>query len=126
MVGTSITIYRSEPSLLLPEFLLFALKSEDFQQQLFEAMKQTTRNQVPITRQRQFMLPVPTLDIQKSIAAVLNEQMEAVEKARQNAIAIISPIQKKSLLQTLSTLEPLDEEFPDVDEGLLPLDDIEL
>ncbi|MDZ8108214.1 MAG: SpoVT/AbrB-like protein [Nostoc sp. DedQUE12a] len=52
--------------------------------------------------------------------------MEAVEKARQNAIAIISPIQKKSLLQTLSTLEPLDEEFPDVDEGLLPLDDIEL
>jgi antitoxin VapB len=42
------------------------------------------------------------------------------------AIAIISPIKKKSLLETLSTLEPLDEEFPDVDEGLLPLDDIEL
>ena len=42
------------------------------------------------------------------------------------AIAIISPIQKKSLLQTLSSLEPLDEKFPDVDEGLLPLDDIEL
>ncbi|PMB47007.1 prevent-host-death family protein [Fischerella thermalis CCMEE 5201] len=42
------------------------------------------------------------------------------------AIAIISPIQKKSLLETFSTLEPLDEEFPDVDEGLLPLDDIEL
>ncbi len=35
--------------------------------------------------------------------------------------AIISPVQKKSLLQTLSTLEPLDEEFADVDEGLLPL-----
>ncbi|YAF94358.1 MAG: type II toxin-antitoxin system Phd/YefM family antitoxin [Nodularia sp. CChRGM 3473] len=42
------------------------------------------------------------------------------------AIAIISPIQKKSLLETFSTLEPLDEEFPDLDEGLLPLDDIEL
>ncbi|MDJ0516082.1 MAG: type II toxin-antitoxin system Phd/YefM family antitoxin [Okeania sp. SIO2F4] len=40
--------------------------------------------------------------------------------------AIISPVKKKSLLQTLSTLEPLDEDFPDVDEGLLPLDDIDL
>lgn len=40
--------------------------------------------------------------------------------------AIISPVKKKSLLQILSTLEPLDEEFPDVDEGLLPLDDINL
>ncbi len=30
--------------------------------------------------------------------------------------AIISPVKKKSLLQTLSTLEPLDEDFPDVDE----------
>ncbi|MGD1713715.1 hypothetical protein [Dapis sp. BLCC M172] len=40
--------------------------------------------------------------------------------------AIISPVKKKSLLQTLSTLEPLDEDFPDVDEELLPLDDIDL
>ena len=41
-------------------------------------------------------------------------------------LAIISPVQKKSLLETLSTLEPLDEDFPDVDAGLLPLDNIEL
>ncbi|MEL7035028.1 MAG: type II toxin-antitoxin system Phd/YefM family antitoxin [Cyanobacteria bacterium J06592_8] len=32
--------------------------------------------------------------------------------------AILTPIKKKSLLQTLSTLEPLDEDFPDVNEGL--------
>jgi len=38
---------------------------------------------------------------------------------------IIEPYKKKSLLETLSTLEPLDEDFADVDEGLLPLDDIE-
>ncbi|HEY9801552.1 MAG TPA: hypothetical protein V6D25_14445 [Leptolyngbyaceae cyanobacterium] len=30
--------------------------------------------------------------------------------------AIISPIHKKSLLETLSTLEPLDEDLADVDE----------
>ena len=37
------------------------------------------------------------------------------------AFATIFPIRKKSLLQTLSTLEPLDEDFADVDEGLLLL-----
>lgn len=31
-----------------------------------------------------------------------------------------------SLAAVLATLEPIDEEFPDVDEGLLPLDDVEL
>ena len=36
------------------------------------------------------------------------------------------PIKKKSLLEILSTLEPLNEDFADVDEGLLPLDDIEM
>ncbi|WP_373528508.1 hypothetical protein [Nostoc sp.] len=34
------------------------------------------------------------------------------------AIAIISPIKKKSILETLSTLEPLDEDFPDMENGL--------
>lgn len=37
---------------------------------------------------------------------------------------IIEPVKKGGLLQLLATLEPLDEEFPDVDEGLPPLDDI--
>ena len=31
-----------------------------------------------------------------------------------------------SLAAVLATMEPIDEEFPDVDAGLLPLDDIEL
>lgn len=31
-----------------------------------------------------------------------------------------------ALLAVLDTMEPIDEDFPDVDEGLLPLDDIEL
>jgi antitoxin VapB len=40
-------------------------------------------------------------------------------------LAIISPIKKKSLLEVFANLEPLDEEFADVDAGLLPLDDID-
>ena len=39
---------------------------------------------------------------------------------------IVEPVRKKKLLTLLATLEPLDETFPDVDETLLPLDDVEL
>lgn len=39
---------------------------------------------------------------------------------------IIEPTKKKSLLKLLKTWEPSDETLPDVDRGLLPLDDVEL
>ena len=39
---------------------------------------------------------------------------------------IVEPIRKGRLLSLLSTLEPLDEPFPDVDENLAPLDGVEL
>jgi antitoxin VapB len=38
---------------------------------------------------------------------------------------IIEPFKKGSLLQLLATLEDIDEDFPNVDDGLLPLDDIQ-
>ncbi|MEA3276784.1 MAG: AbrB/MazE/SpoVT family DNA-binding domain-containing protein [Pseudomonadota bacterium] len=38
---------------------------------------------------------------------------------------IVEPVRKGRLLALLSTLEPLDEPFPDVDEDLAPLDDLE-
>jgi antitoxin VapB len=39
---------------------------------------------------------------------------------------IVEPVKRPSLLALLATWEPLDEEFPNVDEDLLPLDDIKL
>ena len=39
---------------------------------------------------------------------------------------IIEAVRRRSLLATLAGWEPLPEEFPDVDEKLIPLDDIEL
>jgi len=39
---------------------------------------------------------------------------------------ILEPVRRGRLLEYLATLDPLDEKFPDVDEGLAPLDDIEL
>jgi antitoxin VapB len=39
---------------------------------------------------------------------------------------IVEPVRKGKLLALLATLEPLEEIFPDVDEALLPLDDVEI
>jgi antitoxin VapB len=39
---------------------------------------------------------------------------------------ILEPLKKKGLLSILEGLEPLDETFPDVDENILPLDDIKI
>lgn len=39
---------------------------------------------------------------------------------------IVEPVRRGRLLALLSSLEPLDEPFPDVDEDLTPLDDAKL
>ncbi len=39
---------------------------------------------------------------------------------------IIEPYLQKKLVEILTTLDDIDEEFPNIDEGLLPLDNIEL
>ncbi|MFP4123306.1 MAG: AbrB/MazE/SpoVT family DNA-binding domain-containing protein [Coleofasciculus sp.] len=56
----------------------------------------------------------------------LNLDAKDVTIRQENGKLIVEPYQKKSLLEVFSTLEPLDEEFPDIDAGLLPLDDIEV
>ncbi len=38
---------------------------------------------------------------------------------------IIEPFKKRSLLELLGTLPDINEDFPNVDEGLFPLDDIQ-
>ena len=45
---------------------------------------------------------------------------------KEGARLIVKPLKHPSLLALLATLETLDEDFPNVDEGLLPPDDIEL
>lgn len=37
---------------------------------------------------------------------------------------VIEPVVRRGLLATLASLEPIEEEFADPDEGLLPLDDV--
>jgi len=39
---------------------------------------------------------------------------------------IIEPIRKGGLLALLRTLEPINQKFPDIDQNLPPLDDVDL
>lgn len=43
-----------------------------------------------------------------------------------NTVLIVEPARELGLLEWLATLDPIEEEFPDVDEGLLPLCDFDL
>ena len=56
----------------------------------------------------------------------LNLDTTEVTIKQENNRLIIEPFKKKSLLEVFATLDDIDEDFPDVDQGLLPLDDIEL
>ncbi len=45
---------------------------------------------------------------------------------REGERLIIEPVRKGKLLALLATLEPIEERFADANEGLLPLDDVDL
>ncbi len=80
VLGTSLTYYRLNPEVLLPRYFSGILQSRHFQSQLESFMGQTTRNQVPITRQRELFVPVPPpLNLQEEFASVVRrvEQMRA-------------------------------------------------
>jgi antitoxin VapB len=53
------------------------------------------------------------------------DAQEAIMR-REDDRLIIEPVRRKGLLATLASLSSLDEDFPDTDRDLLPLDDIEL
>lgn len=75
LIGTSLTAFRANRERLTPHFLAAALRSQRFQAQLAMNMGQTTRNQVPITAQRELFVPLPSLALQK----VFTTRIEAVE-----------------------------------------------
>ncbi|MBW1887761.1 MAG: AbrB/MazE/SpoVT family DNA-binding domain-containing protein [Deltaproteobacteria bacterium] len=50
---------------------------------------------------------------------------EAIIRKEGNRL-VLEPVKKSGLLSVLAELKPLDDVFPDVDEALLPLDDVPL
>ena len=68
IVSTSLTVYRCNNRRILPVFIKYFMESEFFVNQYKKDMKQTTRNQVPITHQKKFMFIVPPIELQNQFA----------------------------------------------------------
>ncbi|MDY6785325.1 MAG: hypothetical protein SW833_22715 [Cyanobacteriota bacterium] len=56
----------------------------------------------------------------------LEATKERVQSEQEGKNKATTPIQPNSLLSLLTTLEPIPDDFPDVDEGLLSPDDVSL
>jgi type I restriction enzyme S subunit len=67
ILGTSVTYYRTNPSVLIPEYIVFQMQGQYWQDQLKSVMEQTTRNQVSVTKQVEFRLMVPPFAEQQEI-----------------------------------------------------------
>jgi type I restriction enzyme S subunit len=68
LIGTSLTAFRPNPEALDSRYLAAALRSAPFQCAIEMNMAQTTRNQVPITAQRELTLPMPPVMLQREFA----------------------------------------------------------
>jgi len=71
VLSTSTTYYRSDPRVLLPDYLALYMRSHFFQQQLAAVMEQTTRNQVPVTKQVELSVAVPPIEEQREIVRLV-------------------------------------------------------
>ena len=100
ILGTSLTYYRCDPQHIYPEYLAHFMLSPAFTSQYAQVMKQSTRNQVPITKQREFFHVIPPIDVQRLIADDLDElsvQTERLVDVEMRKLAALDEL-KKSLL----------------------------
>jgi type I restriction enzyme S subunit len=67
LLGTSATFYRFNAEFIEPRFARIMFSSKFFQDQLELVMKQTTRDQVPITKQVSLSFICPPIDEQREI-----------------------------------------------------------
>ena len=68
ILGTSLTYYRCKKNIIYPQYLLAYMNSRFFKSQYEAVMRQATRNQVPITKQREFSFIIPGYEQQVKIA----------------------------------------------------------
>ena len=73
ILGTSLTYFRCDSKKICNRYLLYYFRSKIFQNQLDSVMKQSTRNQVPITTQRKLSIILPKIEQQVKIADILDK-----------------------------------------------------
>jgi len=80
LIGTSLTAFRPNPKKLMSHYLFCALKYSSFQEQLKKNMGQSTRNQVPITAQKEMKIPIGDLGLQKKLTEYFDHLMKSKVK----------------------------------------------
>ena len=101
IASTSTIYYRVNKCKITPEFLFQYLQSPKFKLQTDRVMGQTTRNQVPITAQKQLYILKPTLEEQQKIATILSSIDTNIEQKQTKLTQ--SKNLKKSLMADLLT-----------------------
>ena len=86
LIGTSLTAFRPNPETLDSRYLAAAFRSERFQRELEKNMGQTTRNQVPITAQRELKVSLPPIPLQREFARRVTA-VEALKTAQRASLA---------------------------------------
>lgn len=100
VASTSTTYYRCNEALLDTDYLRWFFETAVFQFQLASIMKQSTRNQVPITTQKQLFFAIPPIEVQKELASQRSRFLAArLEFHRQSER--ISKIRKALMEATL-------------------------
>ena len=72
IASTSTTYYRTNSDVLASNYLKYYFSSPLYQQQLKEIMGQTTRNQVPITAQKDLFIIIPNIGEQIRLSAIFD------------------------------------------------------
>jgi hypothetical protein len=105
ILSTSLTYYRCNQAHILPEYLAHYMRSSAFRRQYLQVMQQSTRNQVPITKQREFFHLVPPLADQRLIVEQLDgllNNCQVVGSIYQRKLAALDAL-KQSLLHQAFT-----------------------
>ena len=103
ILSTTLTYYRCDLSKLSNLYTLYYMQSPKFVNQYERLMKQSTRNQIPITQQRNLYFILPPLEEQNKIAEILSTTDEKLETLREKKESFEEL--KKGLMQKLLTGE---------------------
>ena len=85
--------FRIDPAKSLPGYVFYVSKSDLWREWIVSNSKTSTLTNINAKQYSSFRLPLPPLSEQKRIAALLNQQMAYVEKARQAAEEILEAAQ---------------------------------
>jgi type I restriction enzyme, S subunit len=105
ILGTSLTYYRCNPKHILPEHLDYYMRLHGFKTQYLQVMRQSTRNQVPITKQREFYHVIPPIEEQSRLIVALDGLFESGQQLAalyQRKLAALEALKKSLLHQAFS------------------------